>query len=222
MFEKYNIAIVPHGKLSQSQQPVSSAAPLARKAFLGRMGTNKRAKHSIPNAWMASTPGHPFWLLPLEVVENNIKDRSIIPEALTGPDALFLIVNDYQKSYANGNGKKLDEHYAYSDWRHLFQSSSTSTERVIPAAPHSLEVLPHTDLYAYWWGAERLRRICLASDPGFDPETCKDVLDVQGLGSYSISYWSHSWDADKGHKQESMDAIKGAIGKPWKGLGGGT
>ena len=83
MFEMYNASSVAHGvpsRLDESKEveadyndkPSDSGKESAlalresshphpeRKAFLGRMGTDDAFIHSIPNAWMSSTPGHPF------------------------------------------------------------------------------------------------------------------------------------------------------------------
>ena len=31
-------------------------------AYLGRITEDDNWQHNIPNAWMASSPGHPFWM----------------------------------------------------------------------------------------------------------------------------------------------------------------
>jgi mannosyltransferase OCH1-like enzyme len=38
---------------------------MSQVAVFGRIGTDKTFQHSIPNAWMAASPGHPFFLMPL-------------------------------------------------------------------------------------------------------------------------------------------------------------
>lgn len=59
------------------------------RAYVGQMG-DLEFEHSIPNAFMASSPGHPFWLEPLEYVREHCDDPeyNLNPESLTGPVAL--------------------------------------------------------------------------------------------------------------------------------------
>ena len=45
----------------------------------------------------------------------------------------------------------------------------------------------------------------------FDPKTCKDVLDVDELKSWSITYWSHSWNEEKSHDKGQLSAISASI-----------
>ncbi len=39
---------------------------------LGRMGNESTFRHSIPNAFMASVPGHTFWIKVLEQIQENL------------------------------------------------------------------------------------------------------------------------------------------------------
>lgn len=43
-----------------------------KRLVLGRMGNNTNFRHSIPNAVMASVPGHPFWIELLERIKENL------------------------------------------------------------------------------------------------------------------------------------------------------
>ncbi|KAK3168080.1 hypothetical protein OEA41_004526 [Lepraria neglecta] len=162
MFERYNTSTAPHielslpsdaSKTSKGQGEKSSQAndktslklrgkpsfaTQERKAFLGRMGTDEDFPHSIPNAWMASTPSHPFWLLPLESIKDNIYSGKE-PEYLTGPTALYERVKQYGE-YDGGEGNKMDEQYAKGPWRHLFK---TSAQKQLMAPPQSMN-MKHT------------------------------------------------------------------------------
>jgi mannosyltransferase OCH1-like enzyme len=44
-----------------------------KQLILGRMGDDHNFGHSIPNALMASIPGHPFWIKVLEYISENYK-----------------------------------------------------------------------------------------------------------------------------------------------------
>ncbi len=45
---------------------------LGHKVYLAAMGTDEDYEHHVPNAWMASIPGHPFWLFCLQhVIKQN-------------------------------------------------------------------------------------------------------------------------------------------------------
>jgi mannosyltransferase OCH1-like enzyme len=44
-----------------------------KQLILGRMGDDEEFGHSIPNALMASIPGHPFWIKVLQYITDNYK-----------------------------------------------------------------------------------------------------------------------------------------------------
>ena len=198
-------------KADENHRPKSMATGLdipssvngERKVFLGRMGTDEGDGHSIPNAWMGSTPGHPFWTLPLESVEKNIGSGAA-PEYLTGPPALYDRVKDYKDDYDHGRGDKMDDHYSSSGWRNLYPPSRD--HRKLP--PQSLVVLPFWEVYPYSWArdGEAFRQLCWVTQGTFNAATCKQVLGLDHWGSHSITYWSHSWSTE-GHWDEHMDAL---------------
>ncbi|KAB5585567.1 glycosyltransferase family 32 protein [Coniochaeta sp. 2T2.1] len=80
--------------ITDSTSPTSTNPP-RQAAVFGRMGSNTSSPHSIPNAWMASTPGHPFFLAPLVSARAEIaKSRNLLQrpwydypsaEEMTGP-----------------------------------------------------------------------------------------------------------------------------------------
>ena len=233
MFAKYNISTISHNQTSastidtekhHSEKPskagegASSAtvgkllsAKAQRKAFFGRMGAESGFQHSIPNAWMASTPGHPFWVLPLESCQNNIWSGRM-PEMLTGPVALYDSIKDYNENFDEGKGEKMDDHYAQSGWRHLYKQSAVES---LAPPPQSLEVLPFWEIYPYSWERDGLmyRGVCWVAADTFDAAKCKLVLGLDHWGSHSITYWSHSWSGD-GHTDENMEALSKATKKP--------
>ncbi len=241
MFAEYNTSVVAHNKPPSQSDPaqqsgqgkgmqptkaleqpkpkstatgleIPSSAEGERKVFLGRMGTDDNFVHSIPNAWMGSTPGHPFWVLPLESCEKNIGSDAQ-PEFLTGPPALYDRVRDYRDEYEHGRGDKMDDHYNAGGWRHLYPPSRDHHK--LP--PQSMVVLPFWEVYPYSWerDGEAFRNLCWVTQDTFSAATCKQVLGLDHWGSHSITYWSHSWSAD-GHWGEHMDALN----KPSETFGG--
>lgn len=230
MFARYNTSTVSHVEATIVRQPGENSdtghkypttknktaeetslpakkpgyAKDKRTLFLGRMGTDPDFDQSLPNAWMASTPGHPFWLLPLEACADHISS-GWSPEALTGPAALFNAALAYQGEYQEGKGRKLDEHYAKSGWRHLYKQLS---EKAPAPPPQSIEILPFYEIYPYSWhrDGQMYRDECWVSQPTFDAKRCKLLLGLDAWRSHSITYWSHSWTAE-GHSDENMDAL---------------
>jgi len=175
---------------------LSAESKRERKFFLGRMGTDDNFGGSIPNAWMASTPGLPFWLLPSEAAEDLSSQSGIGPESTTGPNAWNDQVNVYDRGFRGGKGaggKKLDQRYARSGWRHLYKASITIV-RVLYAAPQCLVVLPTYEIYPYsWWrDGDMFRDLCALPAETFNAKKCKLLLDLEHWGSHSITYWGHS------------------------------
>ena len=218
MVEMYNASSVAHGVLSRldestevkaeyndkpSDSDKDSALALResshphpeRKAFLGRMGTDDAFIHSIPNVWMGSTPGHPFWLLPSEYTSANVNSGAS-PESLTGPEALNKMVNRYNKDYDRGQGNKMDSYYEKSHWRRLFKAAAKDENATL--LPQSLVILPFWEIYPYSWqrDGKTVRKSCWVLQEEFNAAKCKLLLGLDRWGSHSINYWSHSWGGD--------------------------
>ena len=205
-----------------STSPIASSTPDPGTAFLARMGNDYSKKHSIPNAWMASTPSHPFWLLPLNLVAAGTEPYGDWPEAVTGPDALFHLVNRYLKEYDSDYDAKarLDEVLRRSELKDLYIRYVGEKDIGTRAGVrmHQMVLLEREMIFPYWWGEKRLESVCRAGVEGFDPETCKDVLDVQALSSWSITYWSHSWKQEGGHDEGQLSAMESWIGSSGRKL----
>ena len=45
---------------------------------------------------------------------------------------------------------------------------------------------------------------------GFDAERCKSLLATDRWPSYTITYWSHTWDdlQDSGHAEDNLAAVE--------------
>ncbi len=214
MFETYSASSVAHGmpfRIRESNESEAnykykpsdsskdsvlalrepSLPPAERKVFLGRMGTDEKFSESIPNAWMGSTPGHPFWLLPLQWTSGNVNSGAL-PESLTGPGALYSMVDMYKHNFHQGQGSKMDEYYAKSPWRGLFEAAAKGNP-ILP--PQSLVILPFWEVYPYSWhrDGEMFRHVCWVLDAEFNAARCKLLLGLSHWKSHSITYWSHTY-----------------------------
>ncbi|KAJ2992387.1 hypothetical protein HDV02_003088 [Globomyces sp. JEL0801] len=61
-----------------------------------------KEEHDIPNAWMASSPGHPFWLYLLHHI-NNINNEGGT-EALSGPIVEYWVLHKFEKENIDPTG----------------------------------------------------------------------------------------------------------------------
>ncbi|KAI9152416.1 hypothetical protein H9P43_009207 [Blastocladiella emersonii ATCC 22665] len=147
---------------------VVSGAPGRPRAVLAFMSQDDNA-HNVPNAWMASTPGHPFWLLAIaQVVARSAAGAgSGIVEAVTGPRMLTELAR-------------------------MWGGACSSTEWS-PAARQvagDVTVLEAGVIYPYdWTRPGGLQAVCSASSSAFDAAKCKAHFP----DAFTITYWSHSW-----------------------------
>lgn len=165
------------------------------------------SKTLLFNAWFASTPGHPFWLLPLEYAQANIAKldgpNSINPEGLTGPNTLGAVVEEYQKEYENGDGK-LDLQYKSSGWQGLYDGDDLIMEKQkwmksaehfaknsIQSLAHSVTILPWWEIYPYSWlsNGKAVKEFCWVKGKDVDEERCKMEMETGERGSHTITYW---------------------------------
>lgn len=57
--------------------------------------------HNVPNAWLASQPNHPFWIMLLKKIQDESEALKDDVEALTGPHQLFKSLQAFnQTSYS--------------------------------------------------------------------------------------------------------------------------
>ncbi|KAK9328282.1 nucleotide-diphospho-sugar transferase [Lipomyces starkeyi] len=201
LFETYNITTVPYKSTYDGSHHRTSNTQQERKAFFGRMGTNDTFDHSIPNAWMASTPGHPFFLLSLDSVIEKLKGEipgKITAEHLTGPIALRRYINLYLKKYKDSD--ELDQRMNKNPIVDVFGPQDSMK--------HSVEVLPWWNVFPYSWDRDGLafKEICSVNSEQYDRERCKLNIATDHWGSYFITYWSHSWSRS-GHNENNMKNI---------------
>ncbi|KKF95425.1 Inositol phosphoceramide mannosyltransferase 3 [Ceratocystis fimbriata CBS 114723] len=175
-----------------------------RMAFFGRMGTDKQFEHSIPNAWMASTPGHPFFLIPLESVLKRFsreKQWADLPEDVTGPVALRQAILKYRKHYAwQKSPEALEKHME----RHIFAGPYKKR----PDLKHTVQLLHHNVIYPFSWGPDNydMSETCWVLQDTYNAENCKKALEVEAKGSVTITYWSHT-HSPTGHSDENLEFI---------------
>ncbi|OJD13270.1 hypothetical protein ACJ73_09223 [Blastomyces percursus] len=161
-------------------------------AVFGRMGTNNDFDNSIPNAWMASSPGHPFYLMPpFSVLPKIAKDKSYISwlfqqvsaEKWTGPVALYNAILDFN---TNGLSKEAASLAAVGPFASLAKESK-----------QEIILLPSHWIYPYDWTVKELQPVCSAETETFDAKACRERLEVDKKGGISITYWSHTHDNKK-------------------------
>ncbi|KAK5995099.1 hypothetical protein PT974_03492 [Cladobotryum mycophilum] len=119
---------------------------------------------------MAASPGHPFFLLPIESARAEIqKSRRLFhslwyeypsAEQLTGPIALRQSI------------------FRYNSYRDVVDK---------------VDLLPSHLIYPFNWNTdENIRSICSAEQDTFNESHCKKMLKVHERASISITYWSHT------------------------------
>ena len=67
------------------------------KVLLGTLGVNSPPEHSVPNSFMASTPGHPFWMFCLaKMLSVHLsREAGSYVERMTGPIMLKQALDEY-------------------------------------------------------------------------------------------------------------------------------
>ena len=67
------------------------------KVLLGSLGSNSPPEHSVPNSFMASVPGHPFWMFCLARMLSADLNRRVgsYVETMTGPIMLKQALDEY-------------------------------------------------------------------------------------------------------------------------------
>lgn len=153
------------------------------EVILGRMGTDSRFEHSIPNALMMSPARHPFWLLVIaKLITASQQDRINRPEYMTGPvilwEACATWAQDSQtaRQLINSVAKKIP------DWHQ-------------PIANDRVRLLDAFKWFPLDWSdpihQEYRQRILNQGR-----ELMPTHIDLQNLFAKSdfITMWSHSWE----------------------------
>ena len=113
--------------------------------------------HNIPNAWMASPPGHPFWMHMLHAIGRLTHSTSNLfsPEATTGPKMLLKTAKQYDAS-ANSSAYLLYMApglifpYSWIDW--TFYKTCSTESKAFNAEACKQQVDPEQLAFAvtYW------------------------------------------------------------------------
>jgi len=159
--------------------------PLLQAAYFGQMGHDPAFPNFIPNSWMASTPFHPFFLLPLQAMTNGSNDRF---ETVAGRTALGKQISRYEAMFNNGTDpvsylQTMGTNQVYFDEFDL---------------QHSITIFGPQTIYPYTFNAdegvpESVRKYCWANWVSFDAAICKKELDVLENGAYCIAFWTQNY-----------------------------
>ncbi|KAF7168950.1 hypothetical protein CNMCM6106_003972 [Aspergillus hiratsukae] len=194
LFTGHGTSLASHHKTLSSVPPSTSS--LVQRAFLGRMAHSEdvMASAAVPNGWMASPPGHPFWLMNIVFLMEHPEgtgDGSV--EGLTGPGVLSLMIKHYYENFKN---ESLRRHVCdrvrqrQPSWSIFCEEEYVHNERLKDA----VILLPRQQIYPFSWVDDK-NSVCLAAfhNPEFDPDECKRLMDVDAWPSYFITYCTHSW-----------------------------
>jgi hypothetical protein len=219
LFASHEVSLASHLDTlssSSSSSPVTNAGKSqVQRAFMGRMAhtLDPEGLGAIPNGWMASPPGHPFWLLPvLSVLENPKGDGSV--EGMTGPGILGPLIKEYFASASTGSDggllrqlcRRIRELSGGSagDWSsfcprtehgHSLEDYEDAKDGQVGELAHALILLPREQIYPFSWADDGDVKVCLGakSNALFDPEACKRRMRVDAWPSYFITYCTHTW-----------------------------
>jgi hypothetical protein len=79
-------------KLLSSLTPANGSLP---ELLIPTMTANYKFKHNLPQAWLASRPGHPFWLHALAaIVKKSVGDMKYV-EGTSGPVLVYEAYKGY-------------------------------------------------------------------------------------------------------------------------------
>ncbi|PHH89809.1 hypothetical protein CDD83_5215 [Cordyceps sp. RAO-2017] len=180
-----------------------NARPSMDTAMFGRMGDDPSFEHSIPNAWMASTPGHPFFLVYLQTFVERAKPMAdkkrtsawAAAEHVTGPVVLRQAIAEYEAAKVRAGNSLSGEVVSMA---HDLPFATTQMK------DHQVVLLPSQYIYPFNWNADnkKVRVVCWVQDGRYNPDECKKALDVGRKKSISITYWSHT------HKKSGLDEDK--------------
>ncbi|KAJ1309482.1 hypothetical protein OPQ81_006257 [Rhizoctonia solani] len=158
-------------------------------AFVGEMVTSSNPAHAIPNAFFAATsPGHPFWFVPVEFAVAWVSnwtahkvegEKPVDPEFVTGPVALRYSLFVYADP-ANWPASDAS-HVVRLTNSHPLPPLSDLPSRVAPnATAPAVALLPPDIIYPYSWdtarpqlGSAATKCVCWMNWRTYDRERCE-------------------------------------------------
>jgi inositol phosphorylceramide mannosyltransferase catalytic subunit len=153
-------------------------------AAFGRLESDEMFKHSLPNAWMASSPRHPFFLVTIEYAKERVQEmRSIIHRLMDTPTA----------EHVTGPIALKERMFRWKI------SPKALWDEVVLLPPHVVH--PYS-----WHTPGRNGRICSAMFESLDERLCKERLKVKEKGSLAINYWSNTHKGT-GHNEETIAQV---------------
>lgn len=150
--------------------------------FLGRMGGDPDFEHAVPNAIMASSPRHPFWLLVIAHIAEAARqnESALRPEYMTGPVILKRSV-DFLRNHSD-QAKDVIREMARLLPTHLQPRDATD-----------VHLLPSCHWYPLDWSDkihQAFRQELIASGAYPDVTQGRELFPKAQM----VTYWSHSWE----------------------------
>ncbi|CAE6468750.1 hypothetical protein ACGC1H_004193 [Rhizoctonia solani] len=198
-------AVAPLDPLLSASAERLSDSTSTPVAFVGQMVTSENLAHAVPNAFFAATsPGHPFWFVPIEFAVAWVSDwtahrtegeEPVDPEFVTGPVALRYSLFVYADPV----------NWPASDASHVVRVTNSAPlppladlpSRIAPndTAP-PVALLPPDIIYPYSWdtprpqlGSAATKCVCWMNWKTYDREKCKSRVGARWV----VNYWSHGW-----------------------------
>jgi hypothetical protein len=143
--------------------------PNKPNAILGYMGVHYTFRHNVPNAWMISTPGHPFWLFCIAKIMQLTSQGYNGAERLTGPVMLFEALQEYNEAQ-----------------RRITGINSPGPEKGVTNL-HDVIILKPGMIYPVDW---HMKVDAVKNTDCMKKATCKELFP----DAFTITYWTHSWE----------------------------
>ncbi|KAL4870314.1 hypothetical protein BDV12DRAFT_195462 [Aspergillus spectabilis] len=199
LFASHDVSLDSHQAILSSATSSTTSNSKVQRAFMGRMAhtLDPEGLGAIPNGWMASPPGHPFWLLPvLSVLENPKGDGSV--EGMTGPGILGPLIKQY---FGNGPSQRSAlRRQLCTRIQNVQAGWDLFCDDNEEGLKHSLVLLPREQIYPYSWADDGDVKVCLGakSNPGFEPEALtiriSEILESKFFNMYAKPAASRPWN----------------------------
>ncbi|PWY68912.1 hypothetical protein BO83DRAFT_317426, partial [Aspergillus eucalypticola CBS 122712] len=174
LFTSHSTTLAKHSQILSSG-PRKNDHDCTQRGFVGHMAHKEGldGPAAVPNGWMASPPGHPFWLLPvIHVIENPNGNGDGSVESLTGPGALGTMLHKYYEDFEDSSVRT---HVCRTvrRWSPAWDlyCGPEGSEDEVGAKADKMVVLPRQQIYPYSWADDK-HPACLAAwgNPDFNPD----------------------------------------------------